>query len=174
MAEEFKKTINKIGVAIGVVDEPPKSAVEQFTDEFDKACSLDRTTRLYVFGTCFVLGWILSLMSLVQLPHVATGHPAGFAILYTFGNIISLVGTAFLWGPCAQLKSMFAPVRAVATVVYLLSIVLTLVVVFRVGNVGLVFLCMLFQFAAMVWYVLSYIPYGRTMLKGCVGNMCQV
>lgn len=43
------------------------------------------------------LGWVISLLSLISLPQIAT-HPEKFALMYTFGNILSLCSTAFLWG----------------------------------------------------------------------------
>lgn len=47
-----------------------------------------------------------------------------FAVLYSVGIIISLVGTGFLVGFLRQLKMMFQPVRVVATGVLLASLVM--------------------------------------------------
>jgi hypothetical protein len=75
-----------------------------------------------------------------------------------------------------QVKSMFASTRAVATCVYLAMLVLTLIVAFAEGLKGrapLLVLCILVQFVAMCWYVLSYIPFARQVVcsavKGCCG-----
>lgn len=54
--------------------------------------------------------------------------PKTFAVLYTFGNVTALCSTAFLIGPRKQLKNMFARKRIIATVVYLLAIILTILV----------------------------------------------
>lgn len=54
------------------------------------------------------LGWVISLMSLISLSQIAI-HPEKFALMYTFGNILSLCSTAFLWGSVLCLR---APVRA--------------------------------------------------------------
>ncbi|CAG8606298.1 1858_t:CDS:2 [Ambispora leptoticha] len=77
---------------------------------FDGLFKLSRMERLYAFGIC------------LNLP--------GFAILYTLGNIISLLSTGFLVGFKKQAKTMFAPVRWIASTVFFASMVATLVVAF--------------------------------------------
>jgi len=72
--------------------------------------SLTRTQRLWGFFFFFVLGWLLSLLSIIALPQISV-HPQKFALLYTVGNIVSLTSTALLWGPGKQIREMFAPVR---------------------------------------------------------------
>ncbi|CAI2167769.1 15_t:CDS:2 [Funneliformis geosporum] len=59
-----------------------------------------------------------------------TSNITGFAILYTIGNIISLMSTGFLVGFKKQIKTMFAPVRWFASLIFLGTLVLTLVVAF--------------------------------------------
>lgn len=76
------------------------------------------TQRMYGFGACFAVGWILSLLSLAAIPSIAK-KPEVFALMYTFGNLVSLASTMFLWGPWSQIKKMFDPVRVWATIVYL-------------------------------------------------------
>src|SRR5690348_7706836 len=115
------------------------------------------------FVACFAIGWVISLLSLLAIPQIAS-HPEKFALLYTFGNIISLFSTMFLWGPCKQIRDMFKPIRLGATIVYLLSLALTLFLAFYVQMVLPVLASILVQFCAMVWYSASYIPYGREMI----------
>ncbi|CAG8637894.1 11246_t:CDS:2, partial [Paraglomus occultum] len=55
---------------------------------FDDCFKLSRTQRLYAFGNI-----------------------TGFAVLYTLGNVVSLVSTGFLVGFKKQVKTMFAPVE---------------------------------------------------------------
>lgn len=97
--------------------------------EFDNACTMDRTTRLYGFAGCFALGWLLSGLSLFFIT-----QPTVFAAYYSVGNVVGIGSTFFLFGPCSQLKRMFDPVRIVATLVYLAAIGLTLFVAFKVCN----------------------------------------
>ena len=99
------------------------------------------------------------------------------AINYTLGNIIALGSTAFLVGPARQLKRMTHPTRWGAALVYVLAIAATLVCALVLPHVApkmptsmdgaLVIACIVVQFLAMFWYGLSYIPYGRRMLRAC-------
>ena len=40
------------------------------------------------------------------------------------------------------------------------------------GRIWAVVICLIFQILALAWYVLSYIPFGRDMVKKCFGSMC--
>lgn len=62
---------------------------------------LTRMQRFYAFGICFGVGTVLSFCSTFLL---LTGNQAGFAVLYTIGNIIALIATGFLIGFIAQFK----------------------------------------------------------------------
>lgn len=134
--------------------------------EFNKHCSCSYTTRIYGFVACFALGWLVTFLSLVTVVAIAT-HPEKFAVMYTFGNIISLCSTMFLFGPCSQLKSMFAKKRVIWTILYLFSIGLTLFCAYKVQSVLAVLLCLLLELIALLLYSLSYIPYAHTCLLNC-------
>jgi hypothetical protein len=84
-----------------------------------------------------------------------------FGVLYTLGNICSIGSTMFLMGPANQIKKMFASTRLIATIVMLLALVLTLVSAFALKDGLLVFLFVIIQFFALLWYSLSYIPFAR-------------
>lgn len=113
----------------------------------------------------FVGGLAISLLGAILLFLGATG---AFATLFAVGGIISLIGTGFLIGFKTQLEKMFKPVRIVATVLMLASIIMTFVSAFVLPTI----LCIIFviiQYLAYLWYSLSYIPYARTMVKNMVG-----
>jgi hypothetical protein len=69
--------------------------------------------------------------------------------------------TFFLNGPVAQVKSMFAADRFIATLMYLGTLALTLGLALSGQPVGWVVAALILQVIAMCWYALSYIPYGR-------------
>eukprot|EP00966_Prymnesium_polylepis_P331467 7387025-Prymnesium_polylepis.1 len=131
--------------------------------------SLSWEDRVMGFLGCYIIGVALGLSAMMSFPGVVAGHPEPFAWKYSAGNVLGLVSTAFLVGPKTQLKSMMAPVRLGATVIYLSSIALTLVaaIVLRVGLLTL--LAMVVQYCALLWYSASYIPFGRQCLRGCIG-----
>ncbi|EPQ58071.1 SFT2-domain-containing protein [Gloeophyllum trabeum ATCC 11539] len=127
---------------------------------------LTRTQRLYGFVGCLVTGFILSIIGSALL---FIGLLGSFALLYVLGTIISLVGTGFLIGFFKQLKLMFKPVRVLATIIFLGSIVLVFVGAFVIGSDLLCILFVIIEYLAYTWYTLSYIPYARTAVLKMVG-----
>ncbi|KAH8550014.1 Got1/Sft2-like family-domain-containing protein [Umbelopsis sp. PMI_123] len=121
-------------------------------------CGLNRTQRLYAFGGCFVAGMILSILSTLFL---LTANTSAFAIIYSIGNIISIFSLTFIIGIPKQIKTMFAPVRFWATVVFIALLVITLTLSILLHNFVLSIILVIIQFCALVWYSASYIPYGR-------------
>lgn len=139
----------------------------------DEGCipSLTWTQRWYGFCTCFVTGSIISLLSSISL---AKGDIPSFAFLYTLGNVISLCSTGVVWGPKNQCKKMFHKTRAIATSMYLLCILATIVFsTIDMGiktpiKVGICIFLIVLQFFALCWYCLSYIPYARQLTTHCL------
>ncbi len=97
------------------------------------------------------------------------GNPIPFVMTATIGNIIALCGSCFLSGPKSQAKKMWHATRRVATIVYLGSLVLTLVVAFcplpATLQKLLLLVLMICQYLAIFWYCLSYIPFAREAVK---------
>ncbi|RHZ68366.1 hypothetical protein Glove_295g39 [Diversispora epigaea] len=146
------------------------SSDQETTDNSSIFDELSRTQRLYAFAICFVLGFFLSVLSTVKLTF---GNLKGFAILYTVGNILSFVSTGFIVGFKKQLKSMFAPVRWVASLIVIGAMIATLVVAFVLKSGILSLIMCLIQFAAFLWYCASYIPYGRTIIRRIFGGLSE-
>ncbi|KAJ3107363.1 Vesicle transport protein [Phlyctochytrium planicorne] len=140
-------------------------------DGMDDMCGgfkLTRTQRFYGFGICFGVGFLISILSSISL---FFGNVAGFALLYTLGNVVSLLSTGFLVGFLKQFKKMFDSVRIVATLIFLVSMILTIVVAVLLqgpGGLMLVILCCVFQYLALFWYSASYIPFLQDLIKKCI------
>ena len=64
---------------------------------------------------------------------------------------------------------MFAPQRRVATLAYLSSLAATLTSVLYLRSFIITLCCIVLQAVAMVYYAISYIPYGHTMLNRVIG-----
>ncbi|KAI6182718.1 Vesicle transport protein [Aphelenchoides bicaudatus] len=142
--------------------------------------------RLYCFGGCLVLSMLTSIlgspfvsfknnlcfMFIGYLLKVFAGKFAEFAVMTSLGAIISLVGTFFLSSPIGQLKKMFEPTRIVCTLIYLLSITLALISGLVLKNPVLAIICIVVEYAAMIWYSLSYIPFARETIWSFVGKCC--
>lgn len=73
--------------------------------------------------------------------------------MVSLGGVISLISTCFLTGPIKQLKKMFEPTRLIATIVYILMIVLTLIAGLVMKNVPLAVIATVGQYIAMAWLV---------------------
>lgn len=83
------------------------------------------------------------------------------------GNNILLFRSCFLATPKTQFKNMTHKTRIVLSILYLGAIVLTLVLgILLPENLSfLVFVSLAGQMVAYFFYTLSYIPYGRKILK---------
>ena len=126
--------------------------------------SLSLKERLIGFGICFGLGLLFQFMSMGSILGVLLGRPNKFAFLYTCGNIISIFGTFFLVGPKRQLKNMANPYRRKASIIFVSSIILTLVSLYVLHSRILTIIFVLVQFGAYIYYIMSYIPYGQDCL----------
>nr|XP_020474768.1 vesicle transport protein SFT2B-like isoform X1 [Monopterus albus] len=136
-------------------------------ERVNQASTLGCGTRMKGFAVCFCLGAFCSILGTCLLWIPGFGL-AVFAVLYTVGNIFSLASTMFLTGPCRQLRTMCAKERALATIIMLVCLALTLCAAFWWKNNGLALLFCVLQFLAFTWYGLSYIPFARdAVIKLC-------
>eukprot|EP01139_Manchomonas_bermudensis_P024060 Amastigsp_a841994_25.p1 type:complete len:169 gc:universal Amastigsp_a841994_25:551-45(-) len=136
-----------------------------FLDELHESLTLSTTTRFYGFLMFFLLGMILSVLSTSFL---ASMRLSKFAVTYSLGNLISLASSSFLIGPAKQMRNMFQPARALASVVYIGSTGLTLYAALVLRNRPLTILLVFVQFCALVWYCASYIPFARRCIKATI------
>ena len=127
--------------------------------------TLSLQDRLIGFGICFGLGSLFQFMSMGSIIGVIVGRPNKFAFLYTCGNIISIFGTFFLIGPKRQLQNMTNPQRRNASLIFISSIILTILSLYIFHSKLLTILFVIIQFGAYIWYILSYIPYGQQCLS---------
>ena len=77
---------------------------------------------------------------------------------------MSILATGFLVGPKRQCSLMFKKKRIVATVIFFLALVLTLVVAFSKSMHLLVIPFIVIQWLAGIWYVASYVSIRFTLV----------
>jgi hypothetical protein len=143
-----------------------------FDEPNDLCPTLSFQQRLYGFVGSLILGFMFAFMSWASL---IRGNLVMFAIMVTLSNAVSIGGSFFLAGPVKQIQRMFEETRMIATIVYLVSMVLTILVAVSLKITALVILCCVVQYCAMIWYGLSYIPFARNAVKGCLkGVMSSV
>jgi len=117
---------------------------------------------------------LLSIGSFFRMKDFFVGNPVPLVSTVTFGNIISLCGTFFLAGPRSQMRRMFHSSRRNASFMYLGSLCVTFLLLLmpRFPGHGLfLFILLISQYASITWYCLSYIPFGREILKKCCRRM---
>ncbi|XP_031826974.1 vesicle transport protein SFT2A isoform X2 [Nomia melanderi] len=135
-------------------------------DQVMDQSTLSWSTRIKGFAICFIVGILCSILGSFAL-FLHKGLTV-FAVFYTLGNIVSLLSTCFLMGPCSQLRKMFAATRIVATVLVFVALGMTLFAALYLKNPGLALLFIIIQSLAMTWYSLSYIPYARDAVRKTV------
>eukprot|EP01084_Bolivina_argentea_P089857 162023_1 len=124
----LKDVQRKVSNYIGVADDEEED--QTVMQELRGICpTLSLKQRWYGFGICFLLGWFISFLSIITVGSIVTA-PGRFAFLYTFGSLLSIGSTCFLWGPMAQCKRMFKWNRMLATTMYLGAMALTLYLAF--------------------------------------------
>jgi hypothetical protein len=57
--------------------------------------------------------------------------------------------------------------RRYSSMIFLGALILTIISAVALNSRILVFLCLIIQISAYVWYTASYIPYGRQCLINC-------
>lgn len=138
-------------------------------DELSQQFEMSTSTRFYGFVGCVILGVVCGALSFMYIPAIVV-KPSKFAVMYTMGNILAIASGMFLFGPWNQVKRMFAPDRAIASTIYIASMIATLYAALILKNGLLVIILLLVQVAALVYFSLSYIPFARRVLGFCCGN----
>lgn len=164
----FGGAMGKARELAGLAEEEAAAVPEEpsMMDEISQSCALTYKQRLYGFAACLSLGLFCVFLSMLVF-----FNPIKFALSYTLGNILAIGSTGFLIGFWRQLQLMFAPIRALAAILYLVAIVLTLLCALWVQDPLLTIVCILVQSCSLIWYSLSYIPFAqaaaRRILRSC-------
>ncbi|GMH56170.1 hypothetical protein TrLO_g7702 [Triparma laevis f. longispina] len=151
----------------------PKSQAEELEDQLCSFCpKLTYTQRITGFCCCWAGGYLLSFCSTLSLTDGSEQGMRNFTALYVLGNVIALCSTGFLLGPRRQCKKMFHPTRRVACIIYLVLLIAVFACALSGVPFGIVLVLFLIQLCAATWYAISYIPYGRQMVKSFFKDRC--
>ncbi|CAK9016748.1 unnamed protein product [Durusdinium trenchii] len=124
--------------SLGIGGNATSEAEEAWMHNSDVMCpSLTLKQRIIGWLVCFGLGVLLEFSGFGRGIHALIGgEPAAerFAELYTLGNLLALVGTLFLAGPRRQLRRMGREKRWIASLCFVVSMVLTLLVALSPGK----------------------------------------
>ena len=149
----------------------------------DSCCpSLSWYERLLGFLICFVLGCLFLFYSFFQIVKALTGKYEKFAIVFSLGNILIISSICFIVGYQRQKKIMFNKTRIITSIVFLSSMIVVLLLIFlpideeikekKYFKFGL-FVLVIVEYISMIWYNLSYIPFGRKITKFCCKRCCK-
>lgn len=146
------------------------SGQQSVQQEIGEMFNLSWVQRLTLFVMCFSAGAMMIGLSFMFLPMILL-KPHKFAAAFTAGNLLAIMSTWVIVGPRAQLASMFHPARATAAAAYLGSLIFALFAAFFGGRLRypLVLVSLVVEVLALVWYSLSYIPFGRQALSRLTG-----
>ncbi|EAR94704.1 vesicle transporter SFT2B (macronuclear) [Tetrahymena thermophila SB210] len=144
------------------------------SDELLDSCcpKLSYKQRLIGFIVCSAIGWIISILAMGVF-FSRNKDIAFFAVLYTLGNIVCIMGTCFLSGPKSQVKAMKHKSRIITTIVFILSMAGTLVFALAVKIIPLCIAFIVLQFLSYIWYTLSFIPFGQRIVKKVCCSCCD-
>ncbi|CAH0478269.1 unnamed protein product [Peronospora belbahrii] len=173
VAHDMSKTLENVTSTKKNQTNSDTTSTNASSDSLISTCpNLTKKQRMTGFGSCFVLGFFINFGSTFALI-LGADNGTKFGITYTVGNIISLCSSGFLVGPQQQLKLMLKPVRRIATLLYLVMIIVVMIVALVTPQFGLIVLFLvLIQCIAAIWYSASYIPYGRKILASIAKNVC--
>jgi len=139
-------------------------AVGEAQEETCKLCpALTYKQRVIGAACCVGFGFLLDSMASLTL-FLGKAHVTDFAVFYTLGNVTAICGSGFIVGPARQLKTMCDSTRRIACAIYLSTMVMTIVAAVMYPDVLLVFALLVVQYAALIWYGASFVPFGRTCL----------
>ena len=122
------------------------------------------------------VGYLIQLLSFGSFIGVVTGNPTKFVIIYSLGNILSLIGydhpsyrrTGFLIGFRKQLQNMADKERRVTSIIFISALIMTIISAVVLESRLLVLLCLIVQIPAYIWYVATYIPFARQCILNCI------
>lgn len=116
------------------------------------------------WAACSSIGMLMSLI--VSLCWIFTSFDIViFAIMYSLGQVLNIVGSCFLSTPKGHLKDMKKKTRIIPSCLYIGSIILTLVLAIATNIKALVLISLVVQVIAYYWYTISFIPFGQRILK---------
>ena len=129
--------------------------------------------RILGFIGCYVIGCALSVSSMLSFTKLLAGNPTQFALKLALGNVLSISAACFLAGPRRQAEKMTDPSRMGATLMYVGSIAFTLFAALCLQVFVVTLVALVLQSAALFWYGISFIPYGRRLVQSCAGRFCK-
>ncbi|ELT94356.1 hypothetical protein CAPTEDRAFT_152187, partial [Capitella teleta] len=126
--------------------------------------SLSKKQRVIGFIGCLLMGTFCFSLASLYIPFLVL-KARKFALLYSLGSLFVISSFALLWGPVHHVKHLLSGPRLPFTAAYFGSMIATIYFALWVKSTVFTVLFAVVQIAALVWYIVSYIPGGQTGLK---------
>ncbi|PWN52819.1 SFT2-domain-containing protein [Violaceomyces palustris] len=136
------------------------------SNEEEAYLSLSRWERFLGFLACIAGAAVCFFFSFIFLsPPILAVRPQKFALAFSLGSMLFMVGFSILSGPVAHLKHILSPTRLPFSIAYFGSLGLT--IYFAVGPRLMLptLICAIVQVGALVTYLAAYFPGGTTTLR---------
>ncbi|KAN0038288.1 hypothetical protein ACTA71_000460 [Dictyostelium dimigraforme] len=164
----LSKIKSNIPGALGGTTSPAES--KTFYQELQESSSLSYFQRLTGFIICLVIGIIFLGMSTMVL-----FIPRQFAKFYSLGSLSIIIGLVILVGVKKQIANiMSSKERLYSTILYIGSIFATIYFALSLQSTILTLLFVVIQFITVIWYSLSYIPFGQSMITGTFSTVFKL
>jgi hypothetical protein len=167
--DAIKAMGDRAKAAVGGAGQPEEESgiMSSVEEQFNGCCDLSRKQRIYGWLACMLLGGFLEFLSSVFF-WGGKRHISQFAITYSLGNVCSIGSSCFFVGPAKLLKVMFEEQRKTSAIIYLSCLSATIAIAVEFPHlVVLLIAVMVVQYGALVWYGLSFVPFGRTLFCKC-------
>ncbi|KAK9894981.1 SFT2-domain-containing protein [Cystobasidium minutum MCA 4210] len=162
-AEASSNPFSRLSNTLGISGYIPLRSNER-TNEEEAYFALSRWERFLGFLCCCAGAAVCFFVAFLTIPMLAI-KPRKFAVAFSLGSLLFMLGFAILAGPLAHLKHITSKERLPFTAAWLGSLVLTLF--FAIGKKAYLatLICAIIQLAALVSYLVAYFPGGFTTLQ---------
>jgi len=121
--------------------------------------TLSRKERIIGFFVLLGMGVVFFILSGLYIP-VLLFKARKFSIFFTLGSVFTFASLSVLWGFLSFIKHLFSPGRIVFTGMYFGSLFATLFFAVGLQSTILTVIGIIFQFIALLSFVVSYLPGG--------------
>lgn len=142
----------------------PISRQDLVQDQEPSWFNLSRTERLLLF-VCFILGSVACFTICIFLFPVLAVKPRKFGLLWSMGSLLFVLAFGIFMGPIAYVKHLTSRERLPFSIFFFATCILTIYfAAFRKSTI-LTVPCAVLELIALVYYGISYFPFGSTGIK---------
>lgn len=142
----------------------PMSRQDLVQDQEPSWFNLSRTERLLLF-VCFLLGSIACFTICIFLFPVLAVKPRKFGLLWSMGSLLFVLAFGIFMGPIAYVKHLTSRERLPFSLFFFATCILTIYFAAIRKSTLLTIPCAVLELIALVYYAISYFPFGSTGIK---------